>query len=347
MPPGLAAWNTAGDAGAGLYNSNDVNTATYQRRSRLAPQQPRLLTSEPSASPAAHGRAATLASCASHANMAAAITLLAGLAHGSYSASLVHVARADPGADSTLTRRRSYTPRCPSLTSPQAPPPPSIPHIVPPAPLHSAKRTPHAAPPNDLRAAHAAAPATPRLGVHARFRVASSADASAPSAPASPPSRNLRPLNARRPLGFALLHLPPSSMPVSAPVPFAQTRIVRTVLGLRCSRPARFPCLHCVSLPCAARADSPANSWHDVYTRLGDRYRVATQSPYSTTDARYTVAARQSPLFLAIQRSTLTCSLIHPVAPFELRVELARRATPVHARTLSACPPLRHQACDL
>ncbi|KAJ7071814.1 hypothetical protein B0H15DRAFT_957495 [Mycena belliarum] len=54
-------------------------------------------------------------------------------------------------------------------TQPRPLPPPSIPSIVPLAPLPSANRTPHAAPPSDLGAAHAAPPVTPRFGVHARF----------------------------------------------------------------------------------------------------------------------------------------------------------------------------------
>ncbi|KAJ7062449.1 hypothetical protein B0H15DRAFT_980019 [Mycena belliarum] len=74
---------------------------------------------------------------------------------------------------------------------------------------------------------------TGRYGRGRRYlRSALSLVAPAPASRSPHPHRQRLLSNARRPLGFPLLHLPPSSMPVSAPVGFAQTRIVRTVLGL-------------------------------------------------------------------------------------------------------------------
>ncbi|KAJ7065943.1 hypothetical protein B0H15DRAFT_166822 [Mycena belliarum] len=84
-------------------------------------------------------------------------------------------------------------------------------------------------------------------------------------------------------------------------------RMARTVLALRCSRPALCPRLHHVQLPCAARAGRPAHPRLDVYTRLGHRCCVTPHKP-AIYYRRYTVppalASRHLPE-QSIQRSTL------------------------------------------
>ncbi|KAJ7082472.1 hypothetical protein B0H15DRAFT_993904 [Mycena belliarum] len=136
-------------------------------------------------------------------------------------------------------------------------------------------------------------PATPPLGLHAvpRRDVASSADASAPPAPASPLTRNLR----ARPL----------------------TPADRSGSRFCTRRPPRCPCPHPSD---SRRRESFELCWAcaDPGLRLPDAYSTAAAcptAPSSTTDG-LRPTARKEPLSLALQRFTFKSVRIRaPVSP--------------------------------